>query len=82
MSTSQAVPAKDLTEWHTPQSRTEPMHDLIHGVGELLFLLRLKCANGVDRYNPTNLPFMEDYLQSQVTSGEYDLLANLAILKL
>jgi translation initiation factor 3 subunit K len=35
-----------------------------------------------DRYNPTNLSFMEDYLMSQVREGTYDLLANLAVLKL
>lgn len=64
---SQAVPKKALGDWHSPKSRPEVIHDLIHGV---------------DRYNPTNLPFMEDYLQSQVRDGEYDLFANLAILKL
>lgn len=36
----------------------------------------------LDRYNPTNLSFMEEYLGQQVANGEYDLLANLAILKL
>ncbi|BEJ17134.1 hypothetical protein CspHIS471_0605350 [Cutaneotrichosporon sp. HIS471] len=61
------VPVQNLKEWHTPSSRTEVIHELI---------------NGVDRYNPSNLSFMEEYLQSQVASGEYDLLANLAILKL
>lgn len=35
-----------------------------------------------DRYNPTNLSWMEEYLAQQVRDGEYDLLANLAILKL
>jgi translation initiation factor 3 subunit K len=35
-----------------------------------------------DRYNPSNLSFMEEYLQTQVATGEYDLLGNLAILKL
>ena len=37
---------------------------------------------GVDRYNPGNLPMMEDYLREQMEQGEQDLLANLAILKL
>lgn len=35
-----------------------------------------------DRYNPTNLSFMEEYLLHQVREGGNDLLANLAILKL
>jgi hypothetical protein len=30
---SNAVPTKDLKEWHTPSSRTEVIHELIHGVG-------------------------------------------------
>lgn len=64
---SSAVPRKDLKEWHTPSSRTEVIDELIHGV---------------DRYNPSNLSYMEEYLQQQVQDGEYDLLANLAILKL
>ncbi|EIW73678.1 eukaryotic translation initiation factor 3 subunit K [Tremella mesenterica] len=64
---SQAVPPKTLSEWHNPSSRTDVIRDLIHGV---------------DRYNPSNLSFMEDYLASQVQDGSYDLLANLAILKL
>ncbi|WOO77326.1 Eukaryotic translation initiation factor 3 subunit K [Vanrija pseudolonga] len=61
------VPPKTLKEWHTPSTRTEVIHELIHGV---------------DRYNPSNLPFMEEYLTQQVQTGTYDLLANLAILKL
>jgi translation initiation factor 3 subunit K len=39
-------------------------------------------ANVVDRYNPGNLPMMEDYLREQMEQGEQDLLANLAVLKL
>ncbi|KAI9631948.1 armadillo-type protein [Dioszegia hungarica] len=62
-----AAPVKSLNEWHSPSSRTEVIHELIHGV---------------DRYNPTNLSYMEEYLQAQVQSGEYDLLAYLAVLKL
>jgi hypothetical protein len=27
------VPTKNLKEWHTPSSRTEVIHELIHGVG-------------------------------------------------
>ena len=64
---SQAVPAKDLKQWHSPSSRNDAIDTLIHGV---------------DRYNPGNLPMMEDYLREQMEQGEQDLLANLAILKL
>ncbi|WVW84738.1 eukaryotic translation initiation factor 3 subunit K [Kwoniella bestiolae CBS 10118] len=62
-----AVPKKNLSDWHSPSTRPEVIHELIHGV---------------DRYNPTNLPFMEEYLLSQIKEGQYDLFANLAILKL
>ena len=67
MATTTAVPTQTLKEWHTPSSRTQMIQELIHGV---------------DRYNPSNLSFMEEYLASQVQNNEYDLLANLAILKL
>lgn len=73
------APVQDLSQWHAPSTRPEDMHELIHGVGELLPLVRRLM---IDRYNPTNLSFMEDYLMSQVREGTYDLLANLAILKL
>jgi hypothetical protein len=32
---SQAVPAKDLKQWHSPSSRNEAIDTLIHGVGRL-----------------------------------------------
>jgi hypothetical protein len=35
-----------------------------------------------DRYNPSNVSILEDYLYHQIRSQEYDCLANLAILKL
>jgi len=35
-----------------------------------------------DRYNPSNVSILEDYLYHQIRSEEYDCLANLAILKL
>lgn len=35
-----------------------------------------------DRYNPSNLPILEDYLYDQVRRGTYDAMANLATLKL
>ncbi|KAI9486246.1 MAG: armadillo-type protein [Benjaminiella poitrasii] len=38
--------------------------------------------NGVERYNPDNITVLEEYLAKQCESGEYDLEANLAILKL
>jgi translation initiation factor 3 subunit K len=39
-------------------------------------------VSGVDRYNPSNVSLLEDYLYHQIRSEEYDCLANLAILKL
>ncbi|CAO3613402.1 unnamed protein product [Cunninghamella blakesleeana] len=38
--------------------------------------------DGVERYNPENVTVLEEYLESQCQSGSYDLMANLAILKL
>ncbi|ORY78019.1 armadillo-type protein [Leucosporidium creatinivorum] len=38
--------------------------------------------DGVDRYNPSNCHLLEEYLQLQLSSDSYDLLANLALLKL
>lgn len=84
MAATTPVPPKNLKEWHSPSSRTEVINELINGVGEY----SLYCAGSgwpltpTDRYNPSNLSFMEDYLQNQVATGEYDLLANIAILKL
>ncbi|RXW18228.1 hypothetical protein EST38_g7608 [Candolleomyces aberdarensis] len=53
--------------WIKPSTRPTTIDDLV---------------NGVDRYNPTNLSILEDYLYHQIRSEEYDCLANLAILKL
>ncbi|KIJ45132.1 hypothetical protein M422DRAFT_75181 [Sphaerobolus stellatus SS14] len=39
-------------------------------------------VSGVDRYNPSNIGILEDYLYHQIRSQEYDCMANLAILKL
>jgi len=39
-------------------------------------------VEGVDRYNPSNVQFLEDYLYQQTREKQYDCLANLAILKL
>ncbi|XP_065181011.1 eukaryotic translation initiation factor 3 subunit K-like [Sycon ciliatum] len=38
--------------------------------------------DGIDRYNPTNLPVWEKYVELQASTGEYDFEANLAVLKL
>jgi hypothetical protein len=38
--------------------------------------------NGVELYNPKNVQVLEGYLDEQCEKGEYDLEANLAILKL
>ncbi|KAF9240947.1 ARM repeat-containing protein [Melanogaster broomeanus] len=54
-------------EWLTPSTRTELIENLV---------------SGVDRYNPSNVGILEDYLYHQIRSDEYDCLANLAILKL
>ncbi|GAB1609701.1 eukaryotic translation initiation factor 3 subunit K-like [Argonauta hians] len=37
---------------------------------------------GIDRYNPENLPTLEQYVKMQVEENTYDLEANLAVLKL
>ncbi|GJE86037.1 eukaryotic translation initiation factor 3 subunit K [Phanerochaete sordida] len=55
------------TTWATPTTRTELIENLV---------------SGVDRYNPSNVGILEDYLYHQIRSEEYDCLANLAILKL
>jgi len=41
-----------------------------------------ELVSGVDRYNPSNVNILEDYLYHQIRMDEYDSLANLAILKL
>ncbi|RUS22624.1 armadillo-type protein [Endogone sp. FLAS-F59071] len=38
--------------------------------------------DGVDRYNPENVSILEEYLAAQCHTEDYDLMANLAILKL
>lgn len=55
------------TEWSQPSSRPPHIEQLI---------------SGVDRYNPQNLTVLNEYLAHQLETGEYDCLANLAILKL
>jgi len=53
--------------WISPPTRTDLIENLV---------------SGVDRYNPSNVGILEDYLYHQIRSQEYDCLANLAILKL
>jgi hypothetical protein len=38
--------------------------------------------NGIDRYNPQNIPILEEYVQYQLANKKYNLDANLALLKL
>ncbi|KIM67152.1 hypothetical protein SCLCIDRAFT_1210640 [Scleroderma citrinum Foug A] len=59
--------ASATAEWLTPSTRTELIENLV---------------SGVDRYNPSNVGILEDYLYHQIRSDEYDCLSNLAILKL
>ncbi|KAF7975791.1 hypothetical protein HWV62_8617 [Athelia sp. TMB] len=59
--------ASEVTSWISPPTRTELIENLV---------------SGVDRYNPSNVGILEDYLYHQIRSQEYDCLANLAILKL
>ncbi|TDL28679.1 initiation factor 3 [Rickenella mellea] len=55
------------SSWITPATRPDLIENLV---------------SGVDRYNPSNVSILEDYLYHQIRSQEYDCLANLAILKL
>ncbi|KAH7915369.1 ARM repeat-containing protein [Hygrophoropsis aurantiaca] len=59
--------ASTTDSWLSPSTRTELIENLV---------------SGVDRYNPSNVGILEDYLYHQIRSREYDCLANLAILKL
>lgn len=38
--------------------------------------------SGIERYNPDNIPFLEEYVQYQIKEKKYNLDANLALLKL
>lgn len=62
-----ASESASASQWVSPASRPEHIEQLI---------------SGVDRYNPQNLDVLHDYLAQQLDDGSYDLLANLAILKL
>ncbi|EGO01317.1 hypothetical protein SERLA73DRAFT_167421 [Serpula lacrymans var. lacrymans S7.3] len=61
------MPSSTATAWISPSTRTSVIENLV---------------SGVDRYNPSNVGILEDYLYQQIRSQEYDCLANLAILKL
>ncbi|CAF0752715.1 unnamed protein product [Brachionus calyciflorus] len=37
---------------------------------------------GIERYNPDNIPILEEYVQYQINENKYNLDANLALLKL
>ena len=37
---------------------------------------------GIERYNPENIPILEEYVQYQLANKKYNLDANLALLKL
>lgn len=42
----------------------------------------LSRLQGIDRYNPENIPILEEYVQYQIENRKYNLDANLALLKL
>lgn len=79
--------------WTKPATRTPIIDKLVEGVGTLALsrssIPHAGCSraevtpcSGPDRYNPQNVEILEDYLYQQMKQGEYDCLANLAILKL
>lgn len=76
--------ASATAEWLTPSTRTELIENLVSGVGTSFHASpwNLRERLILDRYNPSNVGILEDYLYHQIRSGEYDCLANLAILKL
>ena len=65
--------------WITPLTRPELIEWLASGVGEPFCTWQ---STPLDRYNPSNVGILEDYLQHQIRSEEYHCLANLDILKL
>jgi hypothetical protein len=72
------------SDWVTPPTRPALIESLVSGVGlcqfEVPYLNDIEMFT--DRYNPSNVGILEDYLYHQIRSREYDCLANLAILKL
>ena len=77
-------------DWVTPPTRPELIENLVSGVGACYSARIFEYLNrlfeflplNIDRYNPSNVGILEDYLYHQIRSQEYDCLANLAILKL
>lgn len=69
--------------WYAPVSRPALIEDLVSGVGQYsTAYISIISSHPPDRYNPSNVGILEDYLFHQIRSQEYDSLANLAILKL
>src|SRR5271170_5671897 len=73
-----------ISSWVSAPTRTDIIEGLVSGVGAILLLhfLLFTYNSLLDRYNPSNVSILEDYLYHQIRSQEYDCLANLAILKL
>ena len=75
------------TNWSSPPTRPPLIETLVSGVGMYSVFCKSSTRSGslyypTDRYNPSNVSILEDYLYHQIRSEEYDCLANLAILKL
>lgn len=73
------------SSWVCPPERSDIIENLVSGVGTSDFSVSLDGVvypSRSDRYNPSNIGILEDYLYHQTRSEEYDSLANLAILKL
>ena len=73
--------------WATPPTRTELIENLVSGVGTSVIKVAVfhpiaERNLRIDRYNPSNVGILEDYLYHQIRSRECDCMANLAILKL
>jgi len=79
--------AEPTLAWICPSERSNIIENLVSGVGTSIFNSVYEGNGAVypsclDRYNPSNITILEDYLYHQTRSEEYDCLANLAILKL
>ncbi|EEB17414.1 eukaryotic translation initiation factor 3 subunit, putative [Pediculus humanus corporis] len=51
-------------------------------MGEAIRQTIASMLRGIERYNPENLPTLENYVERQAVENSYDLEANLAVLKL
>ena len=79
--------SEPTSSWACPSERSEIIENLVSGVGTSHFYPQdesgvVYSSRLLDRYNPSNIGILEDYLYHQTRSEEYDCLANLAILKL